>query len=149
MALSLNKVILIGNVGRDPEIRHTNDGKEIATLSLATSDTWRDKATGEKRERTEWHRVVIFNEGLVTVIKNLVKKGSRIYVEGSLQTRKWQDNTGVEKYTTEIILQNYGANIILLDGKAHSDSPSSESGGSSFSGGQSFDHNELDDEIPF
>lgn len=144
MALSLNKVTLIGNVGRDPEIRSTNEGKEIANLSIATSDSWKDKVTGEKREKTEWHRIVIFNEGLVGVIKSLVKKGSRIYIEGSLQTRKWQDASGVEKYTTEVILQNYGSNLILLDSKSSNDGMSSSSNNSS-----DFQHNELDDEIPF
>ncbi len=148
MALSLNKVTLIGNVGRDPEFRNTSDGKEIAVLSLATSDSWKDKATGERREKTEWHRIVIFNDGLVGVIKNLVKKGSRLYIEGSLQTRKWQDQSGVEKYTTEVVLQNYGANLILLDSKSGNgdhavhDSPASYTAAT-------FEHSELDDEIPF
>jgi single-strand DNA-binding protein len=147
MALSLNKVTLIGNVGRDPEIRTTGEGKEIATLSLATSESWKDKITGERKEKTEWHRIVVFNEGLVSVIKSLIKKGSRLYVEGSLQTRKWQDTTGIEKYSTEVVLQNYGANLILLDSKA-----SSDHGGSDHSHGyseQNFGHSELDDEIPF
>ncbi len=147
MALSLNKVILIGNVGRDPEIRNTNDGKEIISLSIATSESWKDKGTGERREKTEWHRVVVFNEGLVGIIKNLVKKGSRLYIEGSLQTRKWQDSSGIEKYTTEIVLQNYGANLILLDGKGQSDTHNNDSS-QSYSP-SNFEHNELDDEIPF
>lgn len=147
MALSLNKVILIGNVGRDPEIRNTNDGKEIITLSIATSESWKDKATGEKREKTEWHRVVVFNEGLVGIIKNLVKKGSRLYIEGSLQTRKWQDASGIEKYTTEIVLQNFGSNLILLDAKGHGEHQNNDSS-QSYSP-SNFEHNELDDEIPF
>ena len=117
MAGSLNKVILIGNLGRDPEIRQTGDGKEIATLNLATSESWKDRVSGEKKEKTEWHRIVIFNEGLVGVIKNYIKKGSKLYVEGSLHTRKWVDNAGQEKYTTEIVLQNFNAQLILLDGK--------------------------------
>ena len=146
MALSLNKVTLIGNVGRDPEIRMTSDGKEIATISLATSDSWRDKITGERKEKTEWHRVVVFNDGLVGIIKNYIKKGTRLYVEGSLQTRKWQDATGIEKYATEVVLQNYGANLILLDSKNQSEhSSNTESNNSDMN----FDHNELDDEIPF
>lgn len=144
MAASLNRVILIGNVGNDPEIRTTNDGKEIANFSLATSDSWKDKATGERKEKTEWHRVVIFNEGLVGVIKNYVQKGTKLYLEGSLQTRKWTDNSGVEKYTTEIVLQNYGSQLILLDSK---------SGGARQEVGEvnknNFDHSEIDDEIPF
>lgn len=146
MALSLNKVTLIGNVGRDPEIRTTSDGKEIITLSLATSDSWKDKITGERKEKTEWHRVVVFSEGLVGVIKAHVKKGSRLFIEGSLQTRKWQDASGIEKYSTEIVLQNYASNLILLDSRGSSDSHSSDTG--SFSN-HSFGHNELDDEVPF
>lgn len=145
MALSLNKVTIIGNVGKDPEIRTTSDGKEITSLSIATSETWKDKVSGEKRERTEWHRVVVFNEGLVSVVKNFVKKGSRIYVEGNLQTRKWLDNSGIEKFTTEVVLQNYGANLILLDSK----NTTSNNSDSISSSNQNFDHSELDDEIPF
>ncbi len=148
MALSLNKVTLIGNVGKDPDIRTTGDGKEIANLSLATSDSWNDKVTGEKKEKTEWHRVVIFNEGLVKVIKSLVKKGSRLYIEGSLQTRKWQDATGIDKYSTEIILQNYGANLIILDSRGNGDVPAYSSSPSRPTDSP-LEHNELDDEIPF
>jgi single-strand DNA-binding protein len=117
MANSLNKVTLIGNIGRDPEIRSTNDGKEIATLNIATTDSWKDRATGERKERTEWHKVVVFNEGLVSVIKEHVKKGSRLYIEGSLYTHKWIDQFNQERYTTEIVLQNFNANLILLDTK--------------------------------
>ncbi|KJV57179.1 single-stranded DNA-binding protein [Orientia chuto str. Dubai] len=124
MAGSLNRVTLIGNIGHDPEIRKTNDGKEITTFSLATTETWRDKHSNEKKEKTEWHRIVVFNEGLVNIIKNYVKKGSKVLIEGSLQTRKWQDNSGQEKYITEIILQNYNASLILLDSKSAGDSPS-------------------------
>lgn len=148
MAGSLNKVTLLGNVGKDPEIRSSNDGREIATFSLATSDTWKDKATGEKRERTEWHRIVIFSDGLVGVVKNYVKKGTKLYIEGSLQTRKWVDNTGIEKYTTEIVLQNFNSALILLDSKGSEDylDDSSKPNKSTPS---TFNHSELDDEIPF
>lgn len=148
MAGSLNKAILIGNLGRDPEIRHSNDGKEIASFSIATSESWKDRATGEKKERTEWHRIVVFNEGLVSIIKNYVKKGSKLYIEGSLQTRKWVDASGQEKYTTEIILQNFNSQLILLDPK-----PAGANNISSTMVGKnpvsSFDHSDLDDEIPF
>jgi single-strand DNA-binding protein len=113
--MSINKVILIGNVGQDPEIRVTQDGKEIVNFSLATSENWRDKNTGEKKEKTEWHRVVIFSPGLVNIAKQYLKKGSKVYLEGALQTRKWNDKNGVEKYTTEIILQNYNAVMQILD----------------------------------
>lgn len=114
---SVNKVILIGNVGKDPEIRSTQAGKEIANLTLATSDTWKDKATGERKEKTEWHRVSVFNENLVNVIKNYVKKGSKLYIEGQLQTRKWTDKDGNEKYSTEVVLQNFGGTLVMLDSK--------------------------------
>lgn len=117
MAGSLNKTMLIGNVGKDPEIRSTQDGKEIANLSLATSESWKNKA-GEKCERTEWHRITVFNENLVKIIKSYVKKGSKLYVEGQLQTRKWTDKDGVEKYSTEVVLQNFNGTITMLDGKS-------------------------------
>jgi single-strand DNA-binding protein len=112
---SVNKVIIIGNLGKDPEIRTTQDGKEIANMTVATSENWKDKATGEKKEKTEWHKVVIFNDGLAGVAKNYLKKGSKVYLEGSLQTRKWTDKDGAEKYSTEIVLQGYGCNLTLLD----------------------------------
>lgn len=147
MVNSLNKVILIGNVGRDPEIRSTNDGKEIAVLSLATSEHWKDRATGERKEKTEWHRVVIFNDGLIGIIKSCgIKKGSRICVEGSLQTRKWVDQAGHEKYTTEIVLQNFNSSLILLDSKspAHNLESTQQQ-----KNNINFDHSELDDEVPF
>ncbi len=118
MAGSINKVILVGNLGNEPEIRQTQNGKEIAHFSVATSENWKDKDTGERREKTEWHRVVVFNDGLVRVVKNYLHKGSKIYLEGALQTRKWQDNTGQDKYTTEIVLQGYGCNLTMLDSKA-------------------------------
>jgi len=113
--MSINKVILVGNVGGDPEIRNTNDGREIASFSIATSESWKDKTTGEKKEKTEWHRIVIFSQGLVGIVKNYVKKGSKLYIEGQLQTRKWTDNSGVEKYTTEVVLQNFNTTLQILD----------------------------------
>ena len=115
MAGSVNKVILIGNLGKDPEIRRTQDGRPIAHFNVATSDTWRDKTTGERRERTEWHRVVIFNEGLCRIAEQYLKKGSKVYLEGSLQTRKWQDQSGQDKYTTEVVLQGFNSQLTMLD----------------------------------
>ena len=115
MAGSVNKVILVGNLGKDPEIRRTQDGRPVANLSVATSDSWRDKATGERREKTEWHRVVIFNEGLCRIAEQYLKKGSKVYIEGSLQTRKWQDQSGQDKYTTEVVLQNFNSQLTMLD----------------------------------
>ena len=117
MAGSVNKVILIGNVGKDPEIRRTQDGRPIANLSIATSESWRDKNTGEKREKTEWHRVVVFSEPLCKVIEQYVKKGSKLYIEGQLQTRKWQDKEGQDKYSTEVVLQGFGGTLTMLDGR--------------------------------
>ena len=114
---SLNKVMLIGNLGKDPEVRHTQDGRAIVNLTLATSESWKDKATGEKKEKTEWHRVVIFNDGLAKVAEAYLKKGSTVYLEGQLQTRKWTDKDGVEKYSTEIVLQNFKGEMVLLGGK--------------------------------
>lgn len=116
MAGSVNKVLIVGNVGKDPDIRTTQDGREIANLSVATSESWKDK-NGERRDRTEWHRVSVFNENIVKVVKSYVRKGSKLYIEGQLQTRKWTDNSGVERYSTEVVLQNYGGNITLLDSK--------------------------------
>ena len=116
MAGSVNKVILVGNVGKDPEIRRTQDGRPIANLSLATSETWRDKATGERKEKTEWHRVVIFSEPLCKVVEQYVKKGSKLYIEGALQTRKWTDQSGAEKYSTEVVLQGFNGTLTMLDG---------------------------------
>lgn len=147
MAGSLNKVTLIGNLGKDPEIRSTNDGKEIASFTIATSDVWKDKATGEKREKTEWHRIVVFNEGLVGVIKNYLQKGSKVFIEGSLQTRKWTDPQGLEKYTTEVVLQNYNATLILLDSRDGARAQSE--GGLSEGKENQLEHSEIDDEIPF
>lgn len=156
MAGSVNKVILVGNLGKDPEVRHTQDGKPIVNLSLATSESWRDRNSGERKERTEWHRVVIFNENLAKVAEQYLKKGSKVYIEGQLQTRKYTDNSGVEKYSTEVVLQNYRGELTMLDGRSGG---SSESSGDDFGqsspmdrpkGGkqQSFPR-DLDDEVPF
>jgi single-strand DNA-binding protein len=112
---SVNKVILVGNLGADPEIRRTQDGRPIANLRLATSETWRDKNTGERRERTEWHRVVIFSEGLAKVAEQYLTKGARIYVEGQLQTRKWQDQQGQDRWSTEVVLQGFNCQLVMLD----------------------------------
>ncbi len=165
MAGSVNKVILIGNLGRDPEVRHTQDGSPIVQLSIATSDTWKDRATGERRERTEWHRVVIFNEHLCKVAENYLKKGSKVYVEGSLQTRKWTDNAGVEKYTTEVVLQRFNGELTMLDGRGegggggggvygggsggggYDSGPSGGGQGGGFGGPGG--GSDMDDEIPF
>jgi len=162
---SVNKVILVGNLGRDPEIRHTNDGSPIAQLSIATSDTWKDRSSGERRERTEWHRVVIFNEHLCKVAENYLKKGSKVYIEGSLQTRKWTDQQGVEKYTPEVVLQRFNGELTMLDGRNDSgggfggsdDGGYGGGSGGGFSGvGQggggsapSSGGSDFDDEIPF
>lgn len=113
----LNKATLIGNVGADPDIRQTNDGKEIANFSLATSESWKDKATGERKEKAEWHRVVCFNEGLTGVIKSYVRKGTKLYIEGKIVTRKWQDQSGQDRYSTEIVLENYNGTLVMLGGK--------------------------------
>jgi single-strand DNA-binding protein len=118
MAGSVNKVILIGNLGADPEIKRTQDGRPIANLRIATSDTWRDKNTGERKEKTEWHRVVIFSEGLCKIAEQYLKKGAKVYIEGQLQTRKWTDQSGVEKYSTEVVLQNFNSALTMLDGRS-------------------------------
>ena len=147
MANSINKVTLVGNVGRDPEIRSTQDGREIASLALATSESWKDKNTGERKERTEWHRISVFSEGLVNVIKNYVKKGSKLYIEGALQTRKWVDNAGVERYSTEVIMQNFNSTLIMLDNRSGGDGANLSNSGSA--SGSNFVAEEIDDEIPF
>ncbi len=116
MAGSVNKVILVGNLGKDPEIRHTQDGRKIANLRVATSESWRDKNSGERREKTEWHSVVIFNDGLCNVAERYLKKGSKVYIEGQLQTRKWQDQQGQDRYSTEVVLQGFGGALTMLDG---------------------------------
>ncbi|WP_445505399.1 single-stranded DNA-binding protein, partial [Microvirga sp. G4-2] len=117
MAGSVNKVILVGNLGRDPEVRRLNNGEPVVNLRLATSETWKDKATGERKEKTEWHSVVIFNENLARVAEQYLKKGSKVYVEGQLQTRKWTDQQGVEKYSTEVVLQRFRGELTILDGR--------------------------------
>ncbi|TBE06374.1 single-stranded DNA-binding protein [Rhizobium ruizarguesonis] len=168
MAGSVNKVILIGNVGADPEIRRTQDGRPIANLRIATSETWRDRNSGERREKTEWHTVVVFNEGLCKVVEQYVKKGAKLYIEGQLQTRKWQDQQGQDRYSTEVVLQGFGSTLTMLDGRgegggasggrgsgaggndygddygalAPASSPSRGGGGGNFS-------RDLDDDIPF
>jgi single-strand DNA-binding protein len=151
MAGSVNKVILVGNLGRDPEIRSTQDGREIANLAIATSESWKDKNTGERKEKTEWHRVVIFNEGLVNVVKNYVKKGSKLYIEGALQTRKWTDKDGAEKYSTEVVLQGFGSTLTMLDSKGAGGGESSSYSApqSSHSSAPKQAAELLDDEIPF
>jgi single-strand DNA-binding protein len=161
MAGSVNKVILIGNLGKDPEIRRTQDGRPIANLSVATSESWRDKNTGERREKTEWHRVVIFNEGLCRIAEQYLKKGAKVYLEGQLQTRKWQDQSGQEKYSTEVVLQGFNSQLTMLDSRG-------SGGGASDHAGENGDFGasgptsgrtrqpaavgaggDLDDEIPF
>jgi len=170
MAGSVNKVILVGNLGRDPEVRSTQDGREIANLTVATSDTWRDKNTGERRERTEWHRIVIFNDALVNIAKNYLHKGSKVYLEGSLQTRKFTDSQGIEKYSTEVVLQGFNSVLTMLDTRSSQQGQGSQqreyAGGNQqvgHGGGyqqqQNNNHDrqhanattnaELDDEIPF
>ncbi len=155
MAGSVNKVILIGNLGRDPEIRSTQDGREIANITVATSESWKDKNTGERKEKTEWHRVVIFNENLVRVVKNYLKKGSKVYLEGALQTRKYTDKDGSEKYSTEVVLQGFNGTLTMLDGK-RDDAGSSDYGASqqSYSAPSGATQSKpvaelMDDEIPF
>jgi single-strand DNA-binding protein len=168
MAGSVNKVILVGNLGADPEIRRTQDGRPIVNLRVATTDTWRDKGSGERKERTEWHRVVIFSEGLAKVAEQYLKKGSRVYLEGQLQTRKWQDQGGQDRYSTEVVLQNFSSQMVLLDragggggGGSYPDDNGSDFGTSSgSSGGRSAParqpamagagrRDDMDDEIPF
>lgn len=154
MAGSVNKVILVGNLGADPEIRRTQDGRPIANLRIATSDTWKDKGTGEKREKTEWHRVVIFNEGLCRVVEQYVRKGSKVYIEGQLQTRKWQDQAGQDRYSTEIVLQNFGGVLTMLDsagGGGGSGRIAGGQGGGSYEdmGAGGGDFGDFDDKVPF
>jgi len=141
MAGSVNKVILIGNVGADPEIRRTQDGRPIANLRIATSETWRDRNSGERKEKTEWHTVVVFNEGLCKVIEQYVKKGAKLYIEGALQTRKWQDQTGNDRYSTEVVLQGFGSTLTMLDGRGEGGGGSRGGdfggGGNDYGGGSS------------
>jgi single-strand DNA-binding protein len=178
MAGSVNKVILVGNLGKDPEIRSFQNGGKVANFSIATSESWKDKNTGEKREKTDWHNVAIFNEGLVRVAEQYLRKGSKVYIEGQLQTRKWTDQSGTDKYTTEVVLQNYNGTLVMLDGRSDGGGSgggssggmrNSGGGGSSWgndgggssggnygggssqrggSGGGAFD-SDLDDDVPF
>lgn len=144
--MSVNKAILLGFVGKDPEIRSMSNGKQVASFSLATSETWKDKNTGEKKTKSEWHNIVIFSEGLVKVCQSYIKKGSKLYIEGAIQTRKWTDNNGNDKYTTEIVLQGFNAKMLLLDGKGDnkpSNTPYKDNQGSAFT------NDDLDDSIPF
>jgi|SRR5690348_5706711 len=155
MSGSVNKVILVGNLGKDPEVRRTQDGKPIATLSVATSETWRDKNSGERKEKTEWHRVVIFNEGLAKVAEQYLKKGAKVYIEGAIQTRKWQDQSGVDKYSTEIVLKGFNSTLTMLDGRnggGGGDRQPDDFGSSRGSGGGSSSskpNDDLDDDVPF
>jgi single-strand DNA-binding protein len=147
MAGSVNKVILVGNLGKDPEVRRMTSGEPVVNLSIATSESWRDKASGERKEKTEWHRVVIFNKNLAEVAETYLRKGSKVYVEGQLQTRKWTDKDGAEKYSTEVVLQNFRGELTMLDGRG------GEGGGGGGRGAAespaSFQRDEMDDEIPF
>ena len=170
MAGSVNKVILIGNLGRDPEVRSFQNGGKVCNLRIATSETWKDRNTGERREKTEWHSVAIFQEGLVRIAEQYLKKGSKVYIEGQLQTRKWQDQSGADRYSTEVVLQGFGGTLTMLDGPGGAGSggggggggyggggndygggydsgPSSSGGGSGGGGGGG--SRDLDDEIPF
>jgi single-strand DNA-binding protein len=170
MAGSVNKVILVGNLGKDPEIRRTQDGRPIANLRIATSESWRDKATGERREKTEWHSVVIFNENLCKIAEQYLKKGAKVFIEGALQTRKWQGQDGQDRYSTEAVLQGFNGNLTMLDGRSgggmseggqadyaggggdngYADAPrAARSGGGAAKGGAGNFDKQLDDEIPF
>jgi single-strand DNA-binding protein len=166
MAGSVNKVILVGNLGADPEIRRTQDGRPIANLRIATSETWRDRNSGERRERTEWHRVVIFSEGLCKVAEQYLRKGAKVYIEGQLQTRKWQDQQGQDRYSTEVVLQGFNATLTMLDGRSGPGGGMSDSDQGGYGSGDGGGYDEprrpsgrgggggnfdqpLDDEIPF
>ncbi len=164
MAGSVNKVILVGNLGKDPEIRFMPDGGKVASFSIATSESWKDKASGERRDKTEWHRISVMNDKLADIIEKYVRKGSKVYVEGQLQTRKWTDNTGQERYTTEVVLGRFRGELTLLDSKSSGASSSDNDFGGNFdsepsgpslssaplgSSGPSKKFDELDDEIPF
>ena len=152
MAGSLNKVLLIGRLGADPEIKQMVNGKSVARLSLATSNTWKDKNTGEKKEKTEWHRVVIFNEGLVNVVQQYVKKGAQVYIEGQLTTRKWKDEkSGLDRYSTEVVLQGFNSSFKILSSKSNQieNTKDINTDKSSLPDGEKISSNDLDDEIPF
>ena len=157
MSGSVNKVILLGNLGKDPEIRSMNSGNKVASFSLATSKRWKDKATQEQKDKTSWHNIVVFGDGLVGIVEKYVKKGSKIYVEGELQTRKWQDQSGNDRYTTEVILQGYNSNLTLLDSRKNNDITTNDQSSSSqnlsdsnnTSETPSVDSSDTDDDIPF
>ena len=165
MAGSVNKVILVGNLGADPEVRTLPSGNKVVNLSVATSDSWRDKNSGERKEKTEWHRVVIFSEGLAKVAEQYLRKGSKVYLEGALQTRKWQDQSGADKYSTEVVLQGFNSNLTMLDGRGgagaggggggFSDEPGNDFGSPAprravaAAGGGGGRNNDMDDDIPF
>ncbi len=169
MAGSVNKVILVGNLGRDPETRSFQNGGKVCNLRIATSETWKDRSTGERREKTEWHSVAIFQEGLVRVAEQYLRKGSKVYIEGQLQTRKWQDQSGADRYSTEVVLQGFGGTLVMLDGRSESGGGGGggygggqgggypgggggfpdDRGGSGPQGGSSGGNNDMDDEIPF
>ncbi|WP_113910907.1 single-stranded DNA-binding protein [Roseovarius dicentrarchi] len=163
MAGSVNKVIIIGNLGRDPEVRTFQNGGKVCNLRIATSENWKDKSTGERREKTEWHSVAIFNEGLVRIAEQYLRKGSKVYIEGQLQTRKWQDQSGQDRYSTEVVLQGFNGNLTMLDGRSEGggggggysgggggyDGPDDRGGPSSSGGGGSAPSRDFDDEIPF
>ncbi|HSZ74632.1 MAG TPA: single-stranded DNA-binding protein [Rhizomicrobium sp.] len=152
MAGSVNKVILVGNLGKDPEVRRMTSGEPVVNLSIATSESWRDKSSGERKEKTEWHRVVIFNEALAKVAEQYLRKGAKVYIEGQLSTRKWTDKDGAEKYSTEVVLNRFRGELQMLDSRG-----AGEGGGGGYSGGgggsrsepTNFDRSEMDDEIPF
>lgn len=165
--MAINKVILIGNVGKDPEVRTMTNGNEVATFSLATTDAWKDKTTHERKEKTEWHRIVVYSPGLANIVKLYVKKGTKLYIEGALQTRKWVGNDGIEKYATEVVLQGFNATLQLLDSRSSSQGSSSYQDNNSFSNNSMMDTDQpfpddkemmdagefidekMDDEIPF
>jgi single-strand DNA-binding protein len=149
----VNKVILVGNLGRDPDVRRMTSGEPVVNLSVATSESWRDKASGERKERTEWHRVVIFNENLAKVAEQYLRKGSKVYLEGQLSTRKYTDKDGAEKYSTEVVLNRFRGELVMLDGRSEGGAGGAAAGGGARSSGgdapASFDRGEMDDEIPF
>ena len=160
MAGSVNKVILVGNLGRDPESRSFQNGGKVVELRIATSDSWKDKSTGERKEKTEWHSVAIFNEGLANVAERYLRKGSKVYVEGALQTRKWQDQSGADRYSTEVVLQGFGSTLTMLDGRGEGGGESAgfsgprsadtrPSGGRQPAAAPAFQSGGMDDDIPF
>ncbi|MEL7545372.1 MAG: single-stranded DNA-binding protein [Pseudomonadota bacterium] len=156
MAGSVNKVILVGNVGQDPEVRQFQNGGQVCNFSLATSESWKDKNTGERRDKTEWHRIAVFNEGLIRVIQSYVRKGSKLYIEGQLETRKWQDQSGADKYTTEVVLRGYGGTLTMLDSRSEGQTggrqmsyDQGQNGARKMEGPAEDFSQDFDDEIPF